>query len=80
MFEQDRKVMFEHQGKKRFGIVAGVFRRNNNHLYIVKLDKKIKDYPYECVGVYGHAIVPMEDEDAKLESYEVETRRGGCIS
>ena len=80
LLEQGQKVMFDYSGKKRFGVIMGLLKIFTEHLYMVKLDKKIKDYPYECVGVFGNGITKLEDDPVELESYEVETRRGGCIS
>ena len=49
LLEQGQKVMFDYSGKKRFGVIMGLLKIFTEHLYMVKLDKKIKDYPYECV-------------------------------
>ena len=80
LLKQDQRVMFDYQDKKRFGIIVGFLKNHDRVLYIVKTDKKIKDYNYECVGVYENAIIPMEDKSVIVEGYDLHPKRGGCIS
>jgi len=72
--QQDHRIMFNYRNKKKFGTVVGLLTKD---LYIVQLDKRIKEYKYDCLGVYAHNIIAMEDEVVNAEDY---TGTGGCCS
>lgn len=78
LLKQDTKVMFDLFNKKRFGVIVGFFMILNRLVYLVKMDKPVEDYAYDCVGVYENAIVSMEEETINIEKSEI--KRGGCYS